>query len=193
MEKYVDSVHALARSNSIPGKTDLSSQSTDDMEIPEDGEIPQEMLDLVEAGYLIIDQDRNVSITQKYRDHVLTNPPTDSLGEEKTVTFVGENTIVFSESIASQAAGNQNKITWHWWGHQLYLSAASVNLLNSFINNSNVSMMSDFIGNFIPNILAYPIALYILYHQVAFNTANRNQKGIILKYIWGVPAGFRSQ
>ena len=63
MEKYVDSVHALARSNSVPGKTDLNSQSTDYMEIPEDGETPQEMLDLVEAGYLIIDQDRNVSIT----------------------------------------------------------------------------------------------------------------------------------
>ncbi|MFC7421348.1 hypothetical protein ACFQNF_15900 [Iodobacter arcticus] len=193
MEKYVDSVHALARSNSTPGNTDLNAQSTDDMEIPEDGEIPQEMLDLVEAGYLIIDQDRNVSITQKYRDHVLASPPTDSLGEEKTVTFVGENTIVFSESAISQAAGNVNKITWHWWGHQLYLNAASVNLLNSFINNSSVGMMSDFIGNFIPNILAYPIALYILYHQVALNTANMNKKGVILKYIWGVPAGFRSQ
>jgi hypothetical protein len=163
------------------------------MEIPEDGEIPQEMLDLVEAGYLIIDQDRNVSITQKYRDHVLTNPPTDSLGEEKTVTFVGENTIVFSENVASQAAGNVNQIKWYWWGHELYLSASSVYLLNTFINNGNISMMTDFIGCFLPNILAYPIALYILYHQVAFNTANRLQKGIILKYIWGVPSGFRSQ
>jgi hypothetical protein len=193
MEKYADSVQVLARSKRILANVDLKSESTDDIEIPEDGEIPQEMLDLVEAGYLIIDQDRNVLITQQYKDHVLENPPTDSLGEKKTITFVGDNKIVFSGSVASQAAGNVTKVTWHWWGYQLYLSSSYVYYLNTFINNGNIGMASDFIGNFLPNFMAYPVALYIYYHQAVFYAANKNQKGIILKYVFGVPAGFRSQ
>ncbi|MDW5416347.1 hypothetical protein R6242_07145 [Iodobacter sp. CM08] len=193
MEKYVDDVHVLAQSNSILSDADLNSKSTDDIEIPEDGDIPQEMLDLVEAGYIVIHPDRNVSITQKYRDHVLTNPHADDLGEERVVSFVGENTIVFSENTTSNAAGNVNKITWHWWGYQIYLSSASVYILDGLINNSSTGLMNDYLGSYLPTALSYAVALYIFYHQVALHVANQHRKGVILKYIWGVPAGFRSQ